>query len=107
MLKKHKLINALRSSDKLTVFAPTNDAFRRFQLIRKKWTASDIQNILLGHILQYSASPPPGYKTMKKFRTLASDGRKLNASLVLPSMKKSKALKLSNGTMYILDKVII
>ena len=70
----------LRNGDNLTVFAPTNDTFRRFERIRKKWTKEEIKNILLGHVLQYSASPPPAYKKMKTFKTLASDGRKINAS---------------------------
>ena len=107
LLKQYRLLKALRSSDKLTVFAPTNDAFRKVLPSLKNLSKSEVKNILLGHVLQYSTSPPPAYKKMKSFKTLASDGRKLNASAVLGNMKKSKALKLSNGTLYILDKVLI
>lgn len=107
LLKKHRLMKALRSSDKLTVFAPTNDAFRNAKNVVSKLGTTEVKNLLLGHVLQYSTSPPPSFKKMKTFQTLASDGRKLNAKAVLPSMKKQNALKLSNGTLYIINKVLI
>ena len=106
-LKQFKLMKALRSSDKLTVFAPTNDAFRKISADLKKLPKKEIKNILLSHVMQYSSSPPPGYKQMKTFKTLASDGRKLNATSVLPLMKKNNSLKMSNGILYIINKVLI
>jgi uncharacterized surface protein with fasciclin (FAS1) repeats len=107
LLKKFKLINALKSSDKITVFAPTNDAFRNLKVSLSSLSTNEIKNILLTHVLQYSKSPPPNFKKMKTFKTLAPDGRKLQASRVLPNMKVSNALKLSNGTLYVINKVLI
>jgi uncharacterized surface protein with fasciclin (FAS1) repeats len=107
LLKKVKLLKALKSSDKITVFAPTNDAFRNLKVSLGSLSKNEIKNILLSHVLQYSKSPPPNFKKMKTFKTLAPDGRKLDASRVLPSMKVSNALKLSNGTLYVINKVLI
>ena len=98
LLKMTKLNDVLRASDKITVFAPSDKALKGVE----KMPVADLKTIILGHVLQYSSSPPPNYKKMKSFKTLA--GTRVDAEKVHRFMEKG--FKTTNGTLYITDAII-
>ena len=90
--------DVLKASDKITVFAPTDKALKGAE----NMPVADLKTILLGHVLQYSTSPPPNHKNMKSFKTLA--GTRIDATNVRRFM--NKGIKTTNGTLYITDAII-
>ena len=106
LLKKYKMLSKLKKLSYITVFAPTNDAFRNIKDTLTSLSDTQIKGLLLSHILQYSKSPPPGFKKMKSFKTLSDITPKIDAKTIVPIMKKSNGLKVNNGTLYIINKVL-
>ena len=98
LLKKTKLNDVLKASDKITVFAPTDKALKGAE----NMPVADLKTILLGHVLQYSTSPPPNHKNMKSFKSLS--GTRIDATKVRRFM--NKGIKTTNGTLYITDAII-
>ena len=96
LLKKAKLLNALHTSDNITVFAPTDEAFAKAPY------PENLKNTLLKHVLQYSKAPPPKYQSMKSFSTLS--GERIPASKVQRFMKNP--LRGSNGVVFITSVVL-
>ena len=106
LLKKYKLLSKLKNLSYLTVFAPTNDAFRSIKDTLSKMKDKEVKELLLSHILQYSKSPPPGFQKMKSFKTLSVMTPKIDAKTIVPILKKSNGLKVNNGTLYVISKVL-
>ena len=98
LLQKAKLVNALNGADNITVFAPTNAALRSLSAS----SPAELKQMLLGHVLQYSRSPPPNHASMQTFRTLA--GTKIPASKVRQFMKNGT--KTRNGVLFTTNIII-
>ena len=96
LLKKAKLLHALNTSDNITVFAPTDEAFSKISY------PENLKKTLLRHVLQYSKAPPPNYKNMKSFSTLS--GERIPASKVHKFMKNP--LRGSNGVVYVTRSLV-
>ena len=107
LIKRAALVRELSNMKNVTILAPTDDAFLNVELPTKK---GDIKNLLLLHVLQYTRAPPPNYKTMKSFSTLAKydDNTPVRISAVplRRYMKPTKELRGSNGVVFSMNKVL-
>lgn len=96
MLEKENLSNALSSGTKMTIFAPTDNALSKLSNVQDK------KKLLLHHVLQYSQSPPPNWRNMKTYKTLA--GEKVETNKLIPAIEKG--VKTTSGTVVSINFVI-
>ena len=93
-IKKHRMKSMIEGSDKLTVFAITDNGIGEKELSKEE---------IMDHILQYSSTPPPNYMNMKTYKTLRGvtvDSKKYKM-LIKKGGKESK-----QGKIYETSKII-
>lgn len=98
LIREARLVSAVRAADKITLFAPTDAAFRRHGSVPK----GAMKALVLGHVLQYSKAPPPNHERMQTFKTLANT--RIDAQTVRPYMRNGIAAR--NGVVFVTDVVL-
>ena len=101
LLQKASLINALKGADNITMFAPISLAFKNIPI--ESLSKTELKSLLLGHVLQYSKSPPPNHLKMKSFKTLSNS--RIDSSKVHKYMKNG--IQTRNGVLFVTDSLIL
>ena len=115
LIKKAGLVGALSGKGKLTVFAPTNDAFAKLPKATLKKVGSDkklLKSILTYHVVK-GAVPASTVVTLdgKKVKTVNGKSVKVSVSGGKVKVNKSNVTKTdvmaSNGIIHVIDTVLI
>jgi uncharacterized surface protein with fasciclin (FAS1) repeats len=111
LLVKYELVDAVKNAENITVFAPTNEAFKKIESVLATLSKEQITDILLSHVVPKKFMLPiekPCDKILETLGTLKHeiDGDTIkapasNATVVI------KNIEASNGIVQVIDNVLL
>lgn len=111
LLVKYELVDAVKNAENITVFAPTNEAFKKIEPVLATLSKEQIKDILLSHVVPKKVMLPIEKPCDKILETLGTLKHEIDGDTIKAPASNAKIviknIEASNGIVHVIDNVLL